>query len=200
MNTSKFLFSIEYQNIDLEYILNCIYLCYLDIISSETSIVNKENDIRDVFISDKYLDNHLLKEKLGIIQYKFDKEIHTKDGRVDIRVLDMIKTMQGDYKPYYFIECKRINGDKTYNDKYINDGINRFIEEKYPTYLEANGMIGFIVKNIDIFENTKHFTDLKEYKFIDGCDYSYTSKHKNILSNREITLYHLMFDFSSKIK
>ena len=199
MNTSKFLFSIEYQDRDLKYILNCIYHCYLDIISSEISIVNKENDIRDVFISDNYLDNHLIKEDLGIIHYKFDKEIQTKDGRVDIRVLDMIKTMQGEYKPYYYIECKRIKGDKVYNDKYIKDGINRFVEEKYPTHYGVNGMIGFVVKSIDIAENTKYFTDLKEYKFIEGLNHSYASNHTTKLARKKITLYHLMLDFSSLI-
>lgn len=198
------IFVKKYQDRDLKYILSCIYDCYLEILQSNIIINNDENGIRDLFISDEYLDNHLIKEKLGIGQYKFDKEIHTIDGRVDIRVLDMIKTMKGEYKPYYFIECKRIDGLNSHyqtslNNKYVNDGINRFITEKYPTHLEANGMLGFVVNKIDIKENTRRITILKDYQFIDNFDLSYISEHTTITSNKKIILYHLMLDFSSKI-
>ncbi|MEA4981535.1 MAG: hypothetical protein VB066_02350 [Paludibacter sp.] len=203
MNVQKFIFKETYQDRDLKYILYCIYWCYLKIIESESIVINKENDIRDLFISDEYLDNHSIKEDLGICQYMFDKEIQTLDGRVDIRVVDMIQKIKGIYKPYYYIECKRIddvtpNYSNSLNNKYINEGINRFVNEKYPTYLEANGMLGFVVKSIDIMENTKRITGLEPYIFIDNFSYTYKSNHSTT-SNKTITLYHLMLDFSSKI-
>ena len=58
-------------------------------------------------------------------------------------------------KAYFIIECKRLDGNKTLNDKYKNEGINRFITKKYSSYYGANGMIGFVVKKIDIDENIK---------------------------------------------
>lgn len=203
MNVQKFIFRKIYQDRDLKYILYCIHWCYLKIIESESIVINKENDIRDLFISEEYLENHSIKENLGIGHYLFDKEIQTKDGRVDIRVLDMIQVMNGVFKPYYYIECKRIDDNVSHysnslNNKYINDGINRFVSEKYPTYLESNGMLGFIVKSIDIVENTKKITGLEPYIFIDNFSYSYKSNHITV-SNKRITLYHLMLDFSSKI-
>lgn len=199
VNVSKFLFVIEYQEKDLKFILNSVYKCYLRIITSNIRVNNNENNIRDLFISDLYLDNHKLKQELDLVEFKFDKEIQTETGRVDIRVLNTIKMMKGDFKPYYFIECKRIKGDKTYNDFYINNGISRFIEEKYHTYQESNAMIGFVVNKINIRENTKYFTDFSNQSFIDGFEYSYVSNHIT-KSNKKIVLYHLMFDFSSKIK
>ena len=204
MNVSKFkTFAITYKERDLKYILYCIHYCYLKILQSTITVNNDENKIRDLFISDEYLDNHLLKEKLGIVTYKFDKEIQTDDGRVDIRVLDMVKTMSGIYNPYYYIECKRIDDENTHyksslNNKYFNEGATRFINEKYPTYLEANGMIGFVVKKIDIEDNSKKITILEPYKFIENFDYSYKSNHTT-KSNKKIILYHLMLDFSDKI-
>ncbi|SNB12321.1 conserved hypothetical protein [Flavobacterium psychrophilum] len=199
VDASKFKFEYEYQEKDLKFILNSVYKCYLRIITSNITVNNNENDIRDLFISDLYLDNHKLKQELDLVEFKFDKEIQTETGRVDIRVLNMIKTMKGDFKPYYFIECKRIKGDKTYNDFYINNGISRFIEEKYHTNQEANAMIGFVVKKIDIKENSNYFTGFTNQNFIDEFEYSYVSNHLTI-SNREITLYHLMLDFAGIIK
>lgn len=198
VDTSKFLFLFDYKERDLKFILNSVYKCYLKIVNSDIKLNNNENDIRDLLISDQYLDNYSLKKELDIVEFKFDKEIQTDTGRVDIRVLNMIKTMVGDFKPYYFIECKRIKGDKTHNDFYINNGINRFIEEKYYTYQEANAMIGFVVSQIDIMENSKYFSDLSHYKFINDFDYSFVSNHIT-KSNKEIVLYHLMLDFSKNI-
>ncbi|WP_167450451.1 hypothetical protein [Sphingobacterium multivorum] len=193
----------SYQDRDLKYILFCIYSCYLEILNSSVLVKNDENSIRDLFICDDYLDNHQLKEKLGIGQYKFDKEIQIQDGRVDIRVLDMIKIMKGDYRPYYFIECKRLDGansqrKNSLNNKYLNDGLSRFITEKYPTYLEANGMIGFVVENIDIGDNSKHFPDFQYDNFIENFKFTYRSCHVTQTLKR-IVLYHLMLDFSSKL-
>lgn len=198
LGVSRFTFTFEYQQKDLKFILNAIYKCYLKIITSDILINNNENDIRDIFISDQYLDNHLLKQELKLIEFKFDKEIQTKDGRADIRVLNMIDEMKGNYKPYYYIECKRIKGDKTYNDYYTNYGINRFINGKYPTYLKENAMIGFVINNIDIKENSTKIPGLNKHDFINDFSYSYLSNHTTI-ENKEITLYHLMLDFSSKI-
>lgn len=204
LNASKFLFVFEYQEKDLMFILEAIYKCYLRILASEGKIKNDENTIRDVFISDEYLENHLLKEELNIVEFQFDKEIQINDGRIDIRVFDMVKKMQGVNKPYYFIECKRLDGivnpnnNSTLNHKYISNGINRFIEEKYPTYNEANGMLGFVIASCDISENCSFFSELEEKLFIENFKYSYISTH-NTISNKKITLYHLMLDLSSKI-
>ncbi|KIA99444.1 hypothetical protein OA93_04565 [Flavobacterium sp. KMS] len=198
INASKFLFSFDYKERDLKFILNSVYKCYLKIMISNILVNNNENDIRDIFISDEYLDNYALKKELDIVEFKFDKEIQTETGRVDIRVLNMVKTMKGDFNPYYFIECKRIKGDKTYNDYYIDNGISRFIDEKYHTYQEANAMMGFVVKQIDVKTNSSYFSDLSYHNFIDDYEYTYVSSHLT-KSNKKITLYHLMLDFSSKI-
>ncbi len=190
---------------DLKIILNALYSCYQKIISSEIFINNNENDIRDIFLSDLYLENHSIKQELNVVDFQFDKEIMVNDGRADIRVFSMPKKMNGLNKPYYYIECKRLDGiinpnnKSTLNDKYINEGIDRFIKEKYPTYLEANAMLGFIVNHFDIIENSKQFDFMTPHYFINNFEYSYISNHISI-SNKQITLYHLMLDFSSKIK
>ncbi len=205
MDSSKFLFIQEYQQRDLKYILNSIYVCYQEIISNIRTISHLENEIRDVFISDEYLNNHTFKQKLKVSEFLFDKEIETLKGRADIRVLNMIEEMSGKHKPYYFIECKVLDNTKPSNaksnlySKYINNGINRFINEIYPTYNNENGMIGFYIEPTDIKKQCEFFTDLTPYEFIDNFEFSYVSTHTTV-SKKHITLYHLMLDFSSKIK
>lgn len=204
MNTTKFKkFTHIYKENDLKYILKCIHKCYLMIVDSKIPLSNDENSIRDVFISREYLDNSKLKKELEINNFLFDKEIQTETGRVDIRVLNMIEKLKGKDDPVYYIECKRIddlyiNQNRGLIKKYTSDGINRFIIEKYPTFMKENAMIGFIVKEIDINSCVAKINDLTKYEFIDEFEYSYKSKHTTNSKN-EILLYHLMFDFSKQI-
>lgn len=201
---SKFLFTIEYNKRDLKYLLNSLYSCYKKIISEINFISHKENDIRDVFISENYLDNHKIKEELGVNEFQFDKEISTIKGRADIRIFNMIEKLSGHDKPYYYIECKVLDAsnpsiaNSNLYSKYINNGIKRYIDEIYPTHNEANGMLGFFIKSTDFIEQCKFFTDLKFHSFIDNFPLSYISEHTTS-SNKKIILYHLMLDFSDKI-
>jgi hypothetical protein len=201
---SKFNFNYEYEKRDLKYLLNSIYFCYTKIISEVSVISHKENDIRDLFISKDYLNNFSLKAELNIKEFLFDKEIETIRGRADIRILNMVENMLGIQNPYYFIECKVLDNSipstakSNLYSKYIINGVNRYIEEVYPTHNEANGMIGFFIKPTIIKEKCKHFTDLEPYRFIDNFEFSYRSNHIT-KSNKNIILYHLMLDFSGKI-
>lgn len=202
---SKFRFTFDYNQRDLKYLLNVIYSCYIKIINEVNSISAIENDIRDVFISDKYLNNYKIKNELGVIEFLFDKEIYTETGRADIRILNMVEQMSGIEKPYYFIECKVLDASKpslaksNLYSKYIDEGINRFIIEKYLTHHEANAMLGFFIKSANIKKQCEFFVDLKPFSIIDNYELSYISEHSTE-SNKKIKLYHLMLDFSSRIQ
>jgi len=201
---SKFLFTIEYNERDLKYLLNSLYLCYKKIISEVSSISHKENDIRDVFISDNYLESHKIREELGVKEFQFDKEISTLKGRADIRVFNMIEKLSGQEKPYYYIECKVLDSSKPSSadsnlySKYINNGIKRYIDGVYPTHNEANGMLGFFIKPANIKNQCEFFSDLKPHVFIEDFPSAYISEHLSS-NSKKIILYHLMLDFSSKI-
>ena len=66
---TKFNYTFEYNKRDLKYLMNSLYLCYLKIISEINSVSHRENDIRDIFISDQYLNltKKLLPQKEGLI-------------------------------------------------------------------------------------------------------------------------------------
>lgn len=205
INNPKFI--TYYIDSNFEFILTQIYKCYKKMLVDYTYIENNENKIKNRLYKD-YLNNQNIRNELGLNHYLFKTETgmidenYNENGYSDIEVIDL----KGSFKSteaFYIIECKRIDDINTHyqnslNNKYIHEGINRFIDEKYPTHYKVNGMLGFVVKNIDIKENCNHFSDFKSHLFIDSFEFSYISRHftKNL---KNITLYHLMFDFSSKI-
>ncbi|WP_407531946.1 hypothetical protein [Elizabethkingia meningoseptica] len=196
-----------YIDENFEFILTQIHSCYQKMLINIDKIENNENKIKNRLYKD-YLNDQKVRDSLGLNGYLFKTETafinddYDEKGYSDIEVIDLKGSLKST-EAYYIIECKRLDDvnphyKSSLNNKYISEGIQRFIEEKYPTHYRVNGMIAFIVKNIDIDKNSKHFTDLKKHLFIDKFEFSYRSKHKT-LSNKQITLYHLMFDFSSKI-
>ena len=88
---------------------------------------------------------------------------------------------------------------------------DRYVSGKYSTYYRTNGMIGFVVQPMDIHANvvcintlltntkfpTKTRQNLQYIKLADGFQYSYCSTHG--VDTRNVTIYHLMFDFSNNI-
>lgn len=204
LDASRFRFLQFYKDGVFEFILTQIYNCYKRMLSDYPSIENDENLIRNGLYKN-YLENDFIREEFKLLPYLFDTEVEIyKDddsviGRTDIKVYNAVERTKNT-KAYYIIECKRLDGSNRLNKKYISEGINRYIEnEKYPSFKKVNGMIGFVVNSIDIEENTKNFPDLKCHQFITGFKYSYISNHTTTKSNN-LTLYHLMLDFSSKIK
>ncbi len=88
----------------------------------------------------------------------------------------------------------------------------RFVSEYYSTYYSLNGMIGFVVDEMDINENIENINtvnnnyfkesntqqNLKHSNLIDNFDFHYLSKHTTNTDEKFI-LYHLMLDFSKNI-
>ncbi len=204
LDASNFIYLDFYQDNVFEFILSQIYSCYNKMLKDYSLIENNENLIRNG-LHKNYLENNQIREELQLTPYLFDTEVelYNEDndsvkGRTDIKVYNAIERTKNT-NSYYIIECKRIDGTNELNKKYVSNGINRFIEnEKYPSFKKANGMIGFVVNPIDIEQNTKYFSDLKFHQFIKEFKYSYVSNHKTT-NSKDITLYHLMLDYSSKI-
>jgi hypothetical protein len=218
LDSSAFPGSADFYIAEFESILVGITSCYKMMIEDNVSVPsNDENGIRDILLL-TYLKNREIRRKVKLINYRFDREIteDTTKGRVDIRIIS-----KNDFEideAYYVIECKRLDnknllGTTGFNAEYVNNGIRRFIEGKYSTYYGVNGMIGFVVEQMDISTNIininkvlrKNFSDantetiLTFHDFITDFEYQYYSIHKDI-KDRKIKLYHLMFDFSANIE
>lgn len=211
---NDFKFTDDAYSGEFKKILAGITKCYRMLLDSKTPIPkNNENEIRNILVKD-YLKNIPIREKINLDNYLFEREApeDTSEGKVDIKI--STPNTFGDSKAYYIIECKRLDNQNTsgisgLNGRYIKNGIMRFITGHYSTYGSINGMIGFVVKKMDIANNIQNinkllqteFSDAKTtreltfIKIIDDFKYSYHSTHKGN-KQKPITLYHLMFDFS----
>jgi hypothetical protein len=177
-------------------------------------IENDENTIRNRLWKD-YLNNNEIRTKLKLNQYIFHSESPNVDdeyketGKHDIQVYNPIEFCKNT-NAYFIIECKRLDGTNSgkgsLNYKYVENGIKRFTSRAdYPTFYGINGMIGFVVKTKKIIEIINSINQLLPKnenlndKLIDNYfEFSYLSKHTDF-QDKEIELYHLMFDFSSQI-
>ncbi|MBN2825873.1 MAG: hypothetical protein JXQ76_11145 [Campylobacterales bacterium] len=184
-------YDIEFKTLMLN-----IYKCYLYLIENDKRVPsNDENKIRDILL--EYLkDTDIRNTICSIVGYRFDKEVDENEGRVDIKIVQYNDFENHD--AFYVIECKRLDGNSKLNNAYLADGINRFTTSYksskydfyYSSYYGVNGMIGFIIKEIDIDKNIH-----KIGNFFDRLekDKLYQSTHDNV------KLYHLMLNFSKNI-
>ncbi len=177
-----------YSKTEFEKLLGAIYKCYEKMLSDRITLPrNNENEIRDRLLFD-YLNNNSVRAKFELLDFLFDPEVPVNNGRSDIKV--QTKDTFTNTGAYYIIECKRLDGYSTLNKEYKKNGINRFLSGKYPSHHKVNGMIGFVVKEIDIDANINkigNFFNLIEKNRL------YDSNNKNL------KLYHLMMDFSNNL-
>ena len=223
LNATSFVYSQTRRDFYFESILTTCVDIYNAIIGSTIQLVNDENTIRDEFL--KYLQDMCFKQSHDLKNLKFDKETIENAGRADIRVLPTKDEYIND-EEYYLIECKRLDSQKLkgtsgLNAEYIKNGVCRFVSGYYSTYYGCNAMFGFVVEpvnsidddivnNINSLLNTFMTNDHRAYvnakaknplqytDFANSYPYSYISTHTHI-SNKEIVIYHLMFDFSNII-
>lgn len=211
LNASNYEYSNNFYTAEFEYILSKIICCYHLMLDDDISLTNNENEIRDVLLLN-YLKNNKIRNKVGLINYLFDREVPEDHGvgRTDIKI-QTIDTFS-DTSAYYTIECKRLdatnlNGTTGLNAKYIENGIYRFTNKTYSSYYKINGMIGFIVQSLDITKNITSINKLLIQSFMDvntTLNISYKSilpnfEHCYFSSHDDIVIYHLMFDFSKNV-
>lgn len=214
LNTSNYDYSAKFYHAEFEGILSKLVLCYNRMISDRVQLDNDENSIRDYMLLN-YLKQQWFKKEYDLTSYLFDRELPENIGRIDIRVMPVNPFISDE--AYYVIECKRLNsinqnGTTGLNAEYISNGILRFTSAKYSSFFRTNGMIGFIVESLDINQNVgsinrllkEHFSNARtrqELMFrniVKGFGFSYRSVHNDDID--EVTLYHLMLDFSGNIR
>ncbi len=223
LNAVSFVGSLLFRQKQFEDLLVCCVGIYSDMISQKLQMNKKEESIRDYFFS--YLSDDDYRTKVVYLQnFHFEKEPQENIGYLDIKVktLNPYKST----KAFYVIECKNLNcknlkGDTGLNAEYVKNGICRFVTEYYSSYFNCNAMFGFLIEEVDVQKDVVDNVNLKlnvdfdkgngtkvnantiqkmQYEnFANGYPYSYVSTHR-CNSGKELTLYHLMFDFSNNIK
>lgn len=175
---------------------------------------NNENMIRSVLLNE-FLAVDDIRSEFGMLNFLFEPEssenynltTYKYVGRTDIKVLlhpDSFKKRAA----YFIIECKRIDGQKVLNEKYIDDGVKRFVSKKYSSFYGKNLMLGFVVKDINIKCNTINIEQfqntLEDVKMHSNFELVYEKnstiveyKSMYCLTDENIELAHIFFNFSN---
>lgn len=144
-----------------------------DCCKHQSTIQNHEEKLR-TYLLENYLEDENARHSLGLenipvrfipeVPENYDKATDTYIGRTDIRVVS--SNWLTNRKDYYTIECKRIDGSSSLNQKYVDEGICRFTGDipKYSSYNNRNIMLGFIVKEIDCAVVISAITDIHTKK------------------------------------
>ena len=225
LKAGNYNYSVDIYLLEFEIILSKLVLCYKLMINEFPTLPRDENEIRNVLLI-RYLKNNEIRDTIGLWGFNFEREVPEdySIGRTDIKITTF-KTLFINQEAYYTIECKlldnqNLRGSTGLNSKYIANGICRFTSTYYHTSEEkVNGMIGFVVAPMDINGNIHHInylmtTELKnsdkeivnvnlisrlnKTTFIEDFEYQYKSEHK-VNDKRNISLYHLMFNFSKNM-
>lgn len=223
VDATKFGYSNSFYILEFEDILRGVVVCSNHINLSGITLPNDENKIRNIIVKNFLKVESFKKAHFNLASYHFDYEVIENEGRTDIRILP-IKTYIND-EAYFIIECKRLDnknllGITGLNAEYVKNGICRFVTGYYSSYYGINGMIGFVVEDIDIDTNVININSLlgkdltndkneqvnaypiqeiEPIEIIEDFKYSYKSTHKAI-NQKEIDLYHLMLNFSNIIQ
>lgn len=217
LDASNFSGSIPFYEKQFEEILSKVTICYKLMKTDKVALENDENKIRDSLLLN-YLKNDQVRRGINLLHWHFEREVQEdySIGRTDIKIISPNTFTK--QEAYYIIECKRLNstnasGTSGLNAEYIKNGIARFTSKYYASYHRVNGMIGFVVDDMEIHRNTKSINSLltssfklvkttKEItrdNFINDFEYHYYSIHVD-KDNDELKIYHLMLDFHENIQ
>lgn len=172
LDPSVFRESAGFRDAEFQSILTKVVDCYSLMLSNNVRVANHENKIRDELLKN-YLNNNKIRNQLQLTAYLFDREVpeDTTNGRTDIKVQTM--NTFTNTSDYYIIECKRLDnqhlkGKSGLNAKYIGNGIMRFVGGQYSTNKYLNGMIGFVVEQMDINANISNINYLLKKRFFEA--------------------------------
>lgn len=146
-----------------DYISDICEFAVKDYRRQSKKFLNNERKISSILVREYMQEQRI---HYGMSRYIFDLEIQENyigdgkyAGRVDIRAL--LKTGFLAEDVYYIVECKRIDGSGDLNQKYVNEGIARFVSEKYTSRYGKNIMLGYVVRDIDVVANTKQIENIQ---------------------------------------
>lgn len=156
-----------------------------------------ENDIRDRFVVDFQKNNSVLTKwiQTKILHVNWERWVFKNE--TDLGRADLSFELSG---IDFIIECKRL---KYADQKYINDGLNRFINIEYAKNDEYAGMIGFVISgDIDKISSGIN-SKVAVANYIDSSfakepnntwGTSFNSSHSRV-DKTSINIYHLFLKF-----
>lgn len=187
INNSKYKTAHEIKN-----------LCILSLIDAYSRVKNmpyivslSENEMRDKFVIDMQNACKLIKTKLENATIRIIPESWDPEKKKKPDLVFFIAGI-GDFT----FECKKLSSDE---NRYLNDGLIRFITLTYAEKESESGMIGF---TLDVGIPQKLKSKIKEFycsEFIDKPVLNFPDSYKSIHTcnnAKKILISHLFFYFS----
>ncbi|OSA73807.1 hypothetical protein B2H86_15860 [Clostridium botulinum] len=199
-----------------EYILWCCDKMSKNFENEDNKIQNNENRLRDHLL-ECYLDDTINRKNNDMMKFHFMPECpenyNNKDskyiGRVDIKIVGQNEWFSNP-KAAYFVECKRLDGNKKLNEEYVINGISRFVVNPphYSSYYGKNYMLGFIIREMEIDKNVKKIEDIQNQniniqnkcgliKHINSIHHEYDCKYN--MNHKVIELKHMFTNFTKVV-
>lgn len=156
-----------------------------------------ENDIRDRFVADFHFASPFLMKWIqsNIIYVNWERWVFKNEN--DLGRADLSFAISG---LEFIVECKRL---KNASQKYIDEGLHRFLNNEYSPNESCSAMLGFVIEgNIEEIRLGILGKCVKE-KFVNNVfsqqkyaewDHSFNTSHTR-KDNSEINIYHLFFEF-----
>lgn len=197
-----------------DYIVESCNMLSVDYRHQRKRMPNHENTIRNILL-EEYLDDDRRRTNHGMGDYRFIPETQEHyngqgdyTGRADIRI--MLKTDFEKRDAYYLVECKRLDGSRNMNKEYVEEGVARFVSRKYSAYYGKGMMLGFVVRQMNIFQNAQEIECLQNT----SAELSMHGKFEALeirtsqevyscayhLQGGELELRHVFVDFSGVVK
>jgi hypothetical protein len=156
-----------------------------------------ENEIRDRFVHDFYHKNTFTKNLLQANILFINWERWVFKNETDLGRADLSFAISG---LEFIIECKRL---KNASQKYIDEGLHRFLNSEYSENESYSAMLGFVIggKIEDIKSDLSRKCEMDKYihcdfskqKYFDW-EFSFKTTHSR-MDNTNINVYHLFFEF-----
>lgn len=210
--TNNIAFENGLFNLIIVHLYQCSHKMMETCKATGNELYNHEDKITNRLVANHLNFNDLRLRFIPQSQETFIPDGDNYKGRCDIRVVsdDWFRN-QNDY---YLVECKRIDGGNYLNRQFVSEGISRFVvsSPKYPSYHKRNIMFGYVVKAIDIPDNTVKIDQLQGEllagvlpgKFLlvsnESTEFYYYSCEYQSDTIDSIELAHLFYDFSSVIQ
>jgi len=137
----------------ITHLIKCSQSMKADCVKNNNPLLNSEDKITNRLVA-RYLNS-----EPSIFRYEtqspenFDDNTDLYIGRTDNKVI--INNYFLKSNKYLIIECKRVDGLKLLNMKYVTEGVKRFVSfpPKYSTFYKHNIIFGYVVKTICITKN-----------------------------------------------
>lgn len=188
-----------------KFIFNLLKEAYISLMQDKKVNIDKSDELKctaqlvyfTIKLRDKYHYPFLIHTEILLNDFKkivYGSLSPKSSPRIDIKI------SRNDWAEESFlsVECKRLDSGSTLANKYVNEGMGRFISGKYCLENNCSFMVGFIIQgnNKDVVEKIDKYIENKYTKSdklnLLEKELHYFSQHKRQKGHSPFRIHHLL--------